>query len=125
MFGVALLGHALLLGALLAAAPPPAVLRPLLRLLRPLLRAFALHGAMLGGYLVEPVLATLACAYSGARTRTTALGLLHAARTLAPMALLPAFGATFASRQMEWALWATAALVPLVLRLPGMWHVSN
>jgi hypothetical protein len=52
---------------------------------RPLLRAIALHGAILSGYLIEPVMATLACAYHGdGHLRTTALGLLHAARTLVP-----------------------------------------
>ena len=128
-----LLGLALLLGSSLAAAPqlPRALAAltaalpasaPLLAAVRPLLRAVALHGAILSGYFVEPVTATLACAYSDGRLRTTALGLLHAARTLVPTLLLPAFGAPAASHSMEWVLCLLAALAPLALRLPGLWH---
>ena len=166
--GVATLGHVLAAASLLAAsslAAAPAALASLWS-------SVAMHGAMVGSYLVQPALALLASAYasplhggrgeggSGRRLRAgtdgrgrgggagaggeaaegggagsgaggsgaalglaTVLGLMHAARSAAFTLLLPTFGTPggpAAFSRAEWPLLLTAALVPLVLRLPGM-----
>ena len=169
--GVATLGHALAATSLLAASSLAAINAEAPAALASLWSSVAMHGAMVGSYLVQPVLALLACAYAspssyggrgggsggGGRRRrrlragtggaggegaggggtggggaalglATVLGLMHAARSAAFTLLLPTFGTPggpAAYWRAEWPLLLTAALVPLVLRLPGMGTVMD